>query len=100
MKQYNPSFILWTGDVIAGKDAKNSSLINSEYQAFFKLAKTAGVPVCNAPGNHEMNAAGNAPCATMGLIDNFRLTSRVISEGGRAYTGRPFRNCEVYCAEE
>jgi hypothetical protein len=65
MKQYNPSFILWTGDVIAGKDAKNSSLIKSEYRAFFKLAHTAGVPVFNAPGNHEMNAAGNAPCATM-----------------------------------
>jgi hypothetical protein len=65
MKQYSPQFILWTGDVIAGKDAKNSTLINSEYQAFFKLVHRAGVPVFNAPGNHEMNAAGNAPCATM-----------------------------------
>jgi hypothetical protein len=65
MKQYSPSFILWTGDVIAGKDAKNASLINSEYQAFFTLANTAGVPVFMAPGNHEMNAAKNAPCPTM-----------------------------------
>jgi 3',5'-cyclic AMP phosphodiesterase CpdA len=65
MKQYHPSFILWTGDVIAGKDATNASLIKSEYKAFFDLAKTAGVPVFNAPGNHEMNAAGNAPCPTM-----------------------------------
>jgi len=65
MKQYSPSFILWTGDVIAGKDAKKPPLINSEYQAFFTLAHTAGVPVFMAPGNHEMNAAGNAPCATM-----------------------------------
>lgn len=65
MKQYSPQFILWTGDVIAGKDATNSTLINSEYQAFFNLVHTAGVPVFNAPGNHEMNAAGNAPCATM-----------------------------------
>lgn len=65
MKQYNPQFILWTGDVIAGKDAKKPKLIKSEYEKFFTLAHTAGVPVFNAPGNHEMNAAGNAPCATM-----------------------------------
>jgi hypothetical protein len=68
MKQYNPEFILWTGDVIAGKDPTNSSLIDSEYQAFFDLAQTAKVPVFNAPGNHEMNAAQNAPCDTMGKL--------------------------------
>jgi hypothetical protein len=68
MKQYNPQFILWTGDVIAGKDPKHSSLIDSEYKAFFNLAQTANVPVFNAPGNHEMNAAQNAPCAKMGHL--------------------------------
>jgi hypothetical protein len=68
MKKYNPQFILWTGDVIAGKDPKHSSLIDSEYQAFFKLAQTANVPVFNSPGNHEMNAAQNAPCAKMGHL--------------------------------
>ena len=68
MKKYNPQFILWTGDVIAGKDATNPSLIDTEYKAFFNLAQTAKVPVFNAPGNHEMNAAQNAPCATMGKL--------------------------------
>src|ERR1044072_2598239 len=61
MKQYNPEFILWTGDVIAGKDPK-AKLIHQEYEKFLELARTAGVPVFNVPGNHEMNAAQNAPC--------------------------------------
>ena len=64
MKQHNPQFILWTGDVIAGKDTHRKK-IESEYQAFLKLVKEAGVPVFNAPGNHEMNAAKNAPCPKM-----------------------------------
>lgn len=65
MKQYQPTFILWTGDVIAGKDPNNSSLIQQEYQKFLGLLPVAGVPVFNVPGNHEMNAAKNAPCKTM-----------------------------------
>jgi hypothetical protein len=68
MKKYNPQFILWTGDVIAGKDPKHPSLIDAEYKAFFNLAQTANVPVFNAPGNHEMNAAQNAPCHKMGRL--------------------------------
>jgi hypothetical protein len=68
MKQYQPTFFLWTGDVIAGKDQNNPALINSEYLAFFNLVQVAGVPVFNAPGNHEMNAAQNAPCPAMGLL--------------------------------
>ena len=49
MKQYQPAFFLWTGDVIAGKDQNNPALINSEYLAFFNLVQVAGVPVFNAP---------------------------------------------------
>jgi hypothetical protein len=67
MKQYNPEFILWTGDVIAGKDPK-PKLIHHEYEKFLELAKTAGVPVFDVPGNHEMNAAENAPCPAMGKL--------------------------------
>jgi len=67
MKQYQPSFILWTGDVIAGKDP-DANEIQLEYQAFLKLVRRAGVPVFNAPGNHEMNAAKNAPCKAMGAF--------------------------------
>lgn len=66
MKQYQPNFILWTGDVIAGKDPKPHK-IKSEYQAFLNLVK-GDVPVFNVPGNHEMNAAKNAPCPTMGTL--------------------------------
>ncbi len=64
MKQYKPEFVLWTGDVIAGKDPK-AKLIQQEYDKFLGLAKTAGVPVFDVPGNHEMNAAQNAPCLAM-----------------------------------
>jgi 3',5'-cyclic AMP phosphodiesterase CpdA len=49
------SFIVWTGDTIYGLDDKPSEAINQQYQAFFKLAATAGVPVFTAPGNHEMD---------------------------------------------
>jgi predicted MPP superfamily phosphohydrolase len=64
LKQYQPSFILWTGDVIYGKDPKKK-LIEAEYKAFLKVAREAGAPIFNVPGNHEMNAAKNAPCPAM-----------------------------------
>jgi hypothetical protein len=67
LKQYQPAFILWSGDVIAGKDPVPKT-IKAEYQAFLKVVKRAGVPVFNAPGNHEMNAAKNAPCPEMGKL--------------------------------
>jgi hypothetical protein len=64
LKQYRPALILWTGDAIYGKDP-DAKLINAEYQAFLDLIHGAGVPVFNAPGNHEMNAEKNAPCPKM-----------------------------------
>lgn len=64
LKQYKPSFILWTGDAIYGKDP-DKKLIKAEYEAFLELLHGAGVPVFNVPGNHEMNAAKNAPCPEM-----------------------------------
>jgi hypothetical protein len=64
LKQYQPSFILWTGDAIYGKDPKKN-LIKAEYKAFLELVRGAGVPVFDVPGNHEMNAAKNAPCPEM-----------------------------------
>jgi calcineurin-like phosphoesterase family protein len=65
MQKYQPSFILWTGDAIAGKEPNNPTLIQQEYQSFLGLLQPAGVPVFFAPGNHEMNAANNAPCPAM-----------------------------------
>lgn len=65
LKQYKPSFILWTGDTIYGKKPQDPKLIKDEYKAFLNLIKGAGVPVFNAPGNHEMNAQKNGPCPAM-----------------------------------
>jgi hypothetical protein len=67
MKKYRPSFIFWTGDVIAGKDPV-AHKIKKQYDAFLRLVKGAGVPVFDVPGNHEMNAAKNAPCPKMGAL--------------------------------
>jgi hypothetical protein len=67
MKQYQPNFILWTGDVIAGKDP-DAKKIKAAYKAFLDLVQGAGVPVFDVPGNHEMNAAKNAPCPKMGAL--------------------------------
>jgi hypothetical protein len=66
VKALNPaaSFVLWTGDTISGKnpDAKQ---IHDEYGEFLDIAKTAGIPVFNAPGNHEMDDGNNAPSDAM-----------------------------------
>jgi 3',5'-cyclic AMP phosphodiesterase CpdA len=64
LKQYQPRFILWTGDTISGKDP-NKQLIEAEYKAFLELVRSAGVPIFNVPGNHEMNAVKNAPCPAL-----------------------------------
>jgi Calcineurin-like phosphoesterase len=50
-----PAFIVWTGDAIFGLDDARPDVIRKQYQAFFKLARQAGVPVFMAPGNHEMD---------------------------------------------
>ena len=50
-----PAFIVWTGDAIMGLDDNQPALIRKQYQAFFKIARKAGVPVFMAPGNHEMD---------------------------------------------
>lgn len=60
-----PAFILMLGDTVYGKDDQNQSLVAQEYQQFLQLATGAGVPVFNAPGNHEMSAKHNVPSATM-----------------------------------
>ena len=66
VKQMNPSaaFVLWTGDTISGKEPEPKR-IQAEYQEFLGIAKTAGVPVFNAPGNHELDDGNNAPSGTM-----------------------------------
>jgi len=60
-----PAFVLLLGDTVYGKDDTNQQLVAQEYQQFLQLAAGAGVPVFNAPGNHEMDDKHDHPSATM-----------------------------------
>jgi hypothetical protein len=60
-----PAFVLWTGDTISGKQADKPKRIKEEYQEFLEIAATAGVPIFNAPGNHELDDENNVPSETM-----------------------------------
>lgn len=59
------AFVLWTGDTISGKEPEKPERIEEEYKEFKEIAVTAGVPVFNAPGNHEMDDGDNVPSDTM-----------------------------------
>lgn len=63
--QAKPAFVLMLGDTVYGKDDKNEAQVAQEYAAFLKLAASGGVPVYNAPGNHEMDDKHDIPSATM-----------------------------------
>ena len=52
IKLIQPDFVFWTGDVIEGYDDTVAEA-NGEYDTFLGAAATTGVPVFNAPGNHE-----------------------------------------------
>lgn len=64
-----PAFVLWTGDTIYGKIWNGSSdeekRVKEEYKEFLSIAKTSGVAVFNAPGNHEMDSCKNTPLPEM-----------------------------------
>jgi len=60
-----PAFLITLGDTIFGKDPSSRSVIAGEYGAFFTVIHKAGVPVVNAPGNHEMDDGCDVPNATM-----------------------------------
>jgi len=62
----NPELVLWTGDTIYGYSAKDLNDLRAEYAQFLSLAKPAGVPIVNAPGNHEVHdLQGQLPCADL-----------------------------------
>lgn len=50
----HPPFVLWTGDVIEGY-GDTPAEANAEYDAFLASATLMGVPLFNAPGNHEFS---------------------------------------------
>lgn len=54
-KTEGAAFVVWTGDTIYGLDDADPDGIAKQYKEFFTLAAAAGVPVFNAPGNHEMD---------------------------------------------
>jgi len=60
-----PAFMVMLGDTVYGKNDKNRQLVAEEYRQFLQLAAGAGVPIFNAPGNHEMDDKHNHPSATM-----------------------------------
>lgn len=59
------AFVLWTGDTISGKQPEDPTLMGKQYAEFLDIAKQAGVPVFNAPGNHEMDDGDNCPSKVM-----------------------------------
>lgn len=65
IKKQSPAFVLWTGDVIYGKDPDSPEAISAQYDAFLKVAATGNAAVYNAPGNHEMNDKNNCPNSKM-----------------------------------
>jgi 3',5'-cyclic AMP phosphodiesterase CpdA len=63
IKKQDPAFVLWTGDIISGKDPDGP--IAQEYADFLAIAAKGNAPVFNAPGNHEMNDGNNCPNAKL-----------------------------------
>ena len=57
-----PDFVLWTGDTVYGYCDSRPEL-EAEYQAFLTVAAPGGVPLFNAPGNHEIHAGQTCPPA-------------------------------------
>lgn len=64
-----PEFAFCLGDIVKGKDPQDPALhIRRKFREYLELAKTAGLPVFNAPGNHEMDDAGDIPSERMHRI--------------------------------
>jgi len=60
-----PALALSCGDLIEGKEPDNEAHIRAEYQAILDIFHATGVPLYNAPGNHEMDDANDVPNSTM-----------------------------------
>ena len=64
-----PAFAMSLGDVIAGKPKKDDpnaiATIRKQFDEFLALAATAGAPIYNAPGNHEMDDHDDIPTERM-----------------------------------
>src|SRR5207244_12125712 len=58
----SPKFVLWDGDTIPGKDATKA---DAQYGEFLGALRSwmKGIPVFNAPGNHELAILGGKECS-------------------------------------
>jgi Calcineurin-like phosphoesterase len=72
-KQFQPAFMLWSGDTISGfriyAKKINRAALAAQYDEFFKIASTAGVPIFNSPGNHEMDSLEKSDTGTVETPD-------------------------------
>ena len=55
MRLIRPDLVLWTGDTVYGYGDKDRAELAAEYATFIRKAARAGVPIFNAPGNHEVH---------------------------------------------
>ncbi|HET6844373.1 MAG TPA: metallophosphoesterase [Candidatus Angelobacter sp.] len=65
VQQMKPDFVIWSGDTIFGKQPDKPKRIHEQYKEFLEIARTGGVPVFNAPGNHELDDENNIPSDVM-----------------------------------
>src|SRR6267143_2062709 len=68
-KRFQPAFILWSGDTIAGFRIVGQKMhrkrLMAQYEEFFSIASKAGVPIFNSPGNHEMDSVDKSHNGTI-----------------------------------
>jgi len=72
-KQFSPSFMLWSGDTIAGFRVVGKKMptdqLSTQYEEFFKITANAGAPIFNSPGNHEMDSLEKSDTGTVETPD-------------------------------
>jgi 3',5'-cyclic AMP phosphodiesterase CpdA len=59
----HPDVVLWSGDTIYGY-CEGRGEMEREYRRFLGLVEKAGVPLFNAPGNHEIRGNQSCPAAS------------------------------------
>lgn len=61
-----PAFAFSLGDIVKGKDPEDpTGTLRRNFAEYLQIAKGAGVPVFNAPGNHEMDDGRDVPSPRM-----------------------------------
>ncbi len=95
-KKEKADFAVWTGDTIYGLDSADPKAIAKQYKDFFDLAAKAGVPVFNAPGNHEMDVKvkdnPNLKEEGSAAMEALYRTNMGIADGGQIYGSFSYGN--------